>query len=93
MITMRCHINGNELTVEIEDTGAGIKDISKAMEPLYTTRPELERSGMGFSFMEAFMDQLEVESTLGKGTIVRMKKKIGKQAIKEYTQETGLNAV
>ncbi len=93
MITMRCLINGNELTVEIEDTGAGIKDISKAMEPLYTTRPELERSGMGFSFMEAFMDQLEVESTLGKGTIVRMKKKIGKQAIKEYTQETGLNAV
>ncbi|MDI9509561.1 MAG: anti-sigma F factor [Clostridiales bacterium] len=93
MITMRCLINGNELTVEVEDAGAGIRDISKAMEPLYTTRPELERSGMGFSFMEAFMDQLEVESTLGKGTIVRMKKKIGKQAIKEYTQETGLNAV
>lgn len=93
MITMRCLINVNELTVEVEDAGAGIRDISKAMEPLYTTRPELERSGMGFSFMEAFMDQLEVESTLGKGTIVRMKKKIGKQAIKEYTQETGLNAV
>lgn len=93
MITMRCLINVNELTVEVEDAGAGIRDISKAMEPLYTTRPELERSGMGFSFMEAFMDQLEVESILGKGTIVRMKKKIGKQAIKEYTQETGLNAV
>src|SRR5690554_6177472 len=62
MITMRCQISGDELTVEVEDWGTGIEDINKAMEPLYTTKPELERSGMGFSFMEAFMDQLEVES-------------------------------
>lgn len=47
------------------------------MEPLYTSKPELERSGMGFAFMEAFMDDLEVESSPGKGTVVRMKKKLG----------------
>ena len=51
--------------------------IEKAMEPLFTTKPELERSGMGFAFMEAFMDDLEVESRPGEGTIVRMKKKMG----------------
>lgn len=88
IITMRCSINGNEFTVEIEDKGVGIENIAKAMEPLYTTRPELERSGMGFSFMEAFMDELEVESTVGKGTVVKMMKKIGKRdLLKGYTQE------
>ncbi|MBH1940312.1 anti-sigma F factor [Mobilitalea sibirica] len=87
-IRMKCSIRGNELTVEIEDDGVGIENISKAMEPLYTTRPELERSGMGFSFMEAFMDELEVESVVGRGTIVRMKKKVGKaERIKGYAQE------
>ena len=55
----------------------GIKDIKKAMEPLFTTKPELERSGMGFAFMEAFMDDLEVESAPGEGTKVHMIKKIG----------------
>lgn len=77
-IKMHCTICLNELTVEIIDEGVGIENIEKAMEPLYTTRPELERSGMGFSFMEAFMDELEVESTVGKGTAVTMKKKVGK---------------
>ncbi|TAH68002.1 MAG: anti-sigma F factor [Anaerolineaceae bacterium] len=91
MIIMRSFISGNEITVEVEDSGAGIEDINKAMEPLYTSRPELERSGMGFSFMEAFMDDLEVESVIGEGTLVRMKKRIGKQAIKGYTQQTGQN--
>lgn len=89
IIRMRCNITENDLVVEIEDQGAGIDNITKAMEPLYTTRPELERSGMGFSFMEAFMDELEVESTVGKGTIIRMKKRMGKSVLlKEYTQET-----
>ncbi|NLK27115.1 MAG: anti-sigma F factor [Clostridiales bacterium] len=78
IIRMRCVICKDELTVEIQDQGVGIENIAKAMEPLYTTRPELERSGMGFSFMEAFMDQLEVESKLGEGTLVRMKKRVGK---------------
>ena len=66
------------LHLEISDRGVGIPDVKKAMEPLYTTRPELERSGMGFSFMEAFMDEVQVESEPGKGTIVRMKKIIGR---------------
>lgn len=93
MVTMRCFISDNELTVEVSDSGSGIEDINKAMEPLYTTRPELERSGMGFSFMEAFMDELEVESAKGTGTLVRMRKCIGKQAVKGYTQQTGQNVV
>ena len=93
MIVIRSYISGDEITIEVEDSGTGIEDINKAMEPLYTSRPELERSGMGFSFMEAFMDDLEVKSVFGKGTIVKMKKRIGKQAIKGCTQQTGQNAV
>lgn len=89
MIKMHCIITGNTISIEIIDEGVGIENIEKAMEPLYTTRPELERSGMGFSFMEAFMDELEVESTLGKGTIVKMKKKIGKtEKVNVHTKET-----
>ena len=71
-------IEGRTLHLEISDRGVGLPDVKKAMEPLYTTRPELERSGMGFSFMEAFMDEVQVESEPGKGTIVRMKKIIGR---------------
>lgn len=71
-------IEGRTLHLEISDRGVGIPDVKKAMEPLYTTRPELERSGMVFSFMEAFMDEVQVESEPGKGTIVRMKKIIGR---------------
>lgn len=78
-IKMHCIILDSELTVEIIDDGVGIDNIEKAMEPLYTTKPELERSGMGFSFMEAFMDELEVESHVGHGTTIKMKKKVGKQ--------------
>ena len=78
IIKMHCVISGNEILVEIIDDGFGIEDVEKAMEPLYTTRPELERSGMGFSFMEAFMDELEVESNVGIGTTIKMKKRVGK---------------
>ena len=77
-IRMHCILEDGEIMVEVMDEGVGIENIAKAMEPLYTSRPELERSGMGFSFMEAFMDSLEVKSELGKGTTVIMKKKIGK---------------
>ena len=77
-IHIRCKTNGDTLYVEIEDQGRGIENIEKAMEPLFTTKPELERSGMGFSFMEAFMDELIVISESGKGTIVKMSKIIGK---------------
>ena len=65
-------------TVTVKDTGIGIADIKKAMEPMFTTAPEGERSGMGFSFMEAFMDQVEVVSAPGKGTADTKKKKIGR---------------
>ena len=64
--------------MSVKDTGAGIPDIEKAMEPMYTTDTTGERSGMGFSFMEAFMDQVQVESEPGRGTLVTMRKKIGR---------------
>lgn len=69
-----------EITVTIQDTGTGILDIKQAMEPMYTGRPDLERSGMGFSFMEAFMDSLHVDSAVGAGTTVIMKKSFRKEA-------------
>lgn len=65
------------LHISVTDRGKGMDNVEKAMEPLYTTKPELERSGMGFAFMEAFMDDLEVESSPGNGTTVIMKKKLG----------------
>ena len=77
-IHIRCRTEGKTLFLEIEDMGKGIENIEKAMEPLFTTKPELERSGMGFSFMEAFMDELTVISEKGKGTVVKMSKTIGK---------------
>lgn len=72
----------HEETVElwITDEGVGIEDVKQAMEPLYTSRPELERSGMGFMFMEAFMDHVEVQSSPGMGTTVYMRKRIKKDA-------------
>lgn len=76
VVRIRCRIQGDdELVIEIEDDGEGIADIKQAMEPMYTSKPELERSGMGFAFMEAFTDRLEVESELGKGTKITMHKK------------------
>ena len=63
--------------IEITDHGIGIPDVKKAMEPMYTTKAEEERTGMGFSFMEAFMDEVHVESTPGHGTTVSMRKEIG----------------
>ena len=78
MVHMRCELEGNLMTIVISDQGVGIENIEQAMEPLYTSKPELERSGMGFSFMEAFMDEISVESELGRGTLVKMQKEIGK---------------
>ena len=75
-VCMKCRLEDGYLFVEITDRGKGIADIEKAMEPLYTTRPDRNRSGMGFAFMEAFTDDLEVESTPGVGTTVYMKKKM-----------------
>ena len=79
-IYINVNITGNTAEVIVKDYGVGIENIEKAMEPLYTTKPEQERSGMGFSFMEAFMDELEVSSARNKGTTVIMRKKIGESA-------------
>ena len=74
----------NEITIEISDMGKGIEDVDVAKQPLYTTRPNLERSGMGFTIMESFMDSIEVESVVGLGTKITMKKEI-----KRYINEEG----
>ena len=78
-IVIEASVEGETLIVSIQDFGVGIGDVKKAMEPLYTTRGDLERSGMGFVFMEAFMDTVQVESKLGEGTRVTMSKKIGRR--------------
>lgn len=76
-VELACKITENLVEIEIVDTGKGIADVTLAMEPFYTTKPELERSGMGFAFMEAFMDEVRVTSAPGEGTRVWMCKKIG----------------
>lgn len=65
-----------EIYIRIKDSGCGIADVKQAMEPLFTTAPEEERSGLGFSVMESFMDRLTVKSKLGKGTTVTMRKRL-----------------
>ncbi len=77
VITVISRVSGRNIYIEVRDKGCGILDVKKAMEPMYTTKPKEDRSGMGFSFMEAFMDKLEVESTFGSGTVVKMWKEIG----------------
>ena len=76
-IRMKCVRKERTIYLDIEDDGIGIADVEKAMEPLYTTRADQDRSGMGFTFMEAFMDEVKVTSHVGKGTCVHMSKKIG----------------
>ena len=69
-------LNDGMLEVSVADTGKGIADISRAMQPFFTTQPEKERSGMGFSVMQTFMDKVTVESVSGRGTTVRMQKRL-----------------
>lgn len=76
-IRMKCVRKERTIYLDIGDDGIGIADVEKAMEPLYTTRADQDRSGMGFTFMEAFMDEVKVTSQVGKGTCVHMSKKIG----------------
>lgn len=82
-------ISGNEVSIEISDNGKGIEDVEMAKQPLYTTRPNLERSGMGFTIMESFMDNMQVESVLGLGTKITMKKTI-KTAVENKEELTTL---
>ena len=76
VVKMRCQIINEELIIEIADNGQGIENVELAKQPLYTTKPNLERSGMGFTIMESFMDKVEIESIVGMGTKVTMRKKI-----------------
>lgn len=78
-VVMTCLISDETIHITVRDEGKGIADIEKAKEPFFTTKPELERSGMGFSFMEAFMDEVEVESEPDKGTCVTMRKYLRKK--------------
>lgn len=76
MITLICETEGNEVKITVKDSGVGIKDIAKAREPFYTTKPDEERSGMGFAVMESFMDNVDVSANEGGGLVVEMSKKI-----------------
>jgi len=79
VIIIDCQLYADSLTVTVSDRGIGIKDVRKALEPFYTTRPEEERSGMGFTVMQSFMDTLDVTSKHGFGTTVTMQKFFSKQ--------------
>lgn len=76
VVVMECLLYSDHVEITIEDFGKGISDIEKARTPLYTSRPDLERSGMGFTVMETFMDTLNIESTPGKGTKIHMTKQL-----------------
>lgn len=77
-VWITCVIEDQNVEICVIDSGKGIEDVEKAREPLYTTKPDLERSGMGFTFMEAFMDEVWVASAVNQGTRVTMKKRIGR---------------
>ena len=89
IVKIICKIIGNSIIIEISDTGKGIENIEEARKPLYTSKPNLERSGMGFTIMESFMDEVKIESILGLGTKVTMKKLIKKEeGLEDEIEET-----
>ena len=79
IVKINCKIIDNSILIEISDNGKGIENIEEARKPLYTSKPNLERSGMGFTIMESFMDEFKVESIYGLGTKITMKKVIKKE--------------
>ena len=79
IVKIRCSLYLNEIEIEISDTGKGIENIEIAKQPLYSSKPNLERSGMGFTIMESFMDEVKIESIVGLGTKITMKKMIKKE--------------
>ncbi|MBU7316183.1 anti-sigma F factor [Paenibacillus oleatilyticus] len=76
IVTISAELEGDTVFITVTDEGSGIEDLDLAKQPLYTSKPELERSGMGFTIMENFMDAIEVTTALGTGTTIRMKKRI-----------------
>lgn len=74
IVKIVCKLSNNSIEIEISDNGNGIENVEIARQPLYTSKPNLERSGMGFTIMESFMDEFKVESVVGLGTKVTMKK-------------------
>ena len=76
IVKIECKLFENSIEIEISDNGKGIENVEKARQALYTSKPELERSGMGFTIMESFMDEVKIESVVGLGTKVTMKKMI-----------------
>ncbi len=80
MVHLSCEVVDRTVTIIVSDTGAGIENVEQAMQPLYTSKPELERSGMGFTMMETFMDSVQVYSRYGEGTTITMTKSLSGQA-------------
>ncbi|WP_099468669.1 anti-sigma F factor [Konateibacter massiliensis] len=80
-VELKAILEDHVITISVSDKGMGIENIEQAMEPLFTTKSENEHSGMGFMFMQAFMDEVKVESNVGEGTTVTMKKRIGCEQI------------
>jgi len=93
IIKIICKIFANTIQIEISDTGKGIENIEMAKQPLYTSKPNLERSGMGFTIMESFMDEITVESIMNLGTKITMKKIIQKESKIESIKEMNFNNV
>ena len=89
IVKIHCMIRNNNIIIEISDTGVGIEDVNTAKEPLYTSKPNLERSGMGFTIMQSFMDELSVESVLNLGTKITMRKVI-KQNLKDIDNQNNV---
>ena len=90
LISINCKIFANTILIEISDNGKGIENVDMAKEPLYTSKPDLERSGMGFTIMESFMDSMEVESIVGLGTKITLTKTIKKEEDTEESKLIGL---
>lgn len=79
MVELYCAYQERKVYIEVADQGRGIEDVAQAREPLYTSKPELERSGMGFTIMETFMENMRVESVVGEGTRVYMEKTLSEE--------------
>ncbi|MCL2198128.1 MAG: anti-sigma F factor [Defluviitaleaceae bacterium] len=78
-VTLTLSAKGREITAKIIDNGVGIEDVEAAKEPLFTTKPEMERSGLGFTVMESFMSKVEINSKKGEGTTITLVKELGEQ--------------